>query len=56
MKINSDSLSALDIKTMKLLGTRCNVIPVIAKADTITPAALKAFKARVHSKSNHITF
>ena len=32
---------------MKQLGTRVNLIPVIAKADTITRADLTAFKNRV---------
>lgn len=41
------NLSAIDIKTMKLLSGRVNVIPVIAKADTITHGALKAFKQRI---------
>jgi cell division control protein 12 len=37
----------LDIEVMKKLGKRCNLIPVIAKADTLTPDALKAFKDRI---------
>lgn len=32
---------------MKQLGKRCNLIPVIAKADTLTPDALLIFKDRV---------
>lgn len=32
---------------MKKLGTRVNLIPVIAKADTLTPEDLLAFKQRV---------
>lgn len=32
---------------MKRLGTRVNLIPVIAKADTITPSDLNVFKQRV---------
>ena len=32
---------------MKRLGSRVNLIPVIAKADTMTPNDLVAFKQRV---------
>jgi cell division control protein 12 len=32
---------------MKRLGTRVNLIPVIAKADTMTPNDLLLFKERV---------
>lgn len=32
---------------MKRLGTRVNLIPVIAKADTLTQTDLAAFKRRV---------
>lgn len=45
--ISCDSLKPLDIETMKRLGTRVNLIPVIAKADTITPTDLVALKAKV---------
>lgn len=41
------SLSPLDIEVMKRLGSRVNLIPVIAKADTLTPNDLAAFKKRV---------
>jgi cell division control protein 12 len=40
-------LSALDIQAMKELGTRVNLIPVIAKADTLMPAEIQEFKQRV---------
>jgi len=40
-------LSALDVKTMKEIGQRANLIPVIAKADTLTPEDISAFKARI---------
>ena len=32
---------------MKRLGTRVNLIPVVAKADTLTQHDLATFKARV---------
>lgn len=40
-------LKPLDIEVMKRLSTRVNLIPVIAKADTLSPADLQRFKARV---------
>ncbi|KAJ3128599.1 hypothetical protein HK098_004025 [Nowakowskiella sp. JEL0407] len=41
------SLRALDIEVMKQLGSRVNLVPVVAKADTLTPGDLLAFKNRV---------
>jgi cell division control protein 12 len=41
------SLKPLDIEIMKRLGTRVNLIPVIAKADTLTQNDLFTFKSRV---------
>lgn len=41
------SLKPLDIEIMKRLGTRVNLIPVVAKADTLTPEDLQKFKQRV---------
>lgn len=35
---------------MKRLGSRVNLIPVIAKADTLTPADLAKFKQNVSVK------
>jgi cell division control protein 12 len=40
-------LSSLDVKVLKLLSTRVNVIPVVAKADTITPQAMLKFKQQI---------
>ncbi|KAG2193905.1 hypothetical protein INT47_004153 [Mucor saturninus] len=37
-------LKPLDIEVMKRLGSRVNLIPVIAKADTLTPKDLAKFK------------
>lgn len=45
------SLSPLDVECMKRLGTRVNLIPVIAKADTLTPADLAKFKQNVTRKN-----
>ena len=41
------SLKPLDIEIMKRLGTRVNLIPVIAKADTLTHTDMITFKDRV---------
>jgi septin family protein len=35
---------------MKRLGSRVNLIPVIAKADTLTPTDLQKFKVNVSKK------
>ncbi|ODV91222.1 hypothetical protein CANCADRAFT_61460 [Tortispora caseinolytica NRRL Y-17796] len=40
-------LKPLDVLCMKELGTRVNLIPVIAKADTLSTAALEKFKNHV---------
>ena len=39
----------MDIELMRRLSPRVNVIPVIGKADSLTPSELKAFKKRVLS-------
>ena len=41
-------LKALDLVTMKKLDTKVNIIPVIAKADTITKTELQKFKTKVN--------
>ena len=41
------TLKPLDIECMKKLGSRVNLIPVIAKADTLTPKDLQKFKERI---------
>ncbi|KAI5476856.1 cell division control protein Cdc12 [Pseudohyphozyma bogoriensis] len=42
------TLKPLDIEIMKRLGSRVNLIPIVAKADTITPTDLAQFKARIN--------
>ncbi|XP_025086082.1 LOW QUALITY PROTEIN: septin-11-like [Pomacea canaliculata] len=44
------SLKALDLVTMKKLDSKVNIIPVIAKADTITKTELTKFKAKIMSE------
>ncbi|RNA08906.1 septin-7-like isoform X5 [Brachionus plicatilis] len=41
------TLKTLDIEVMKKLHDRVNLIPVIAKADTMTPEEIKTFKTNV---------
>jgi cell division control protein 12 len=41
------TLRPLDIEVMKRLGSRVNLIPVIAKADTLSPSDLSKFKERI---------
>ncbi|ORE06796.1 Septin [Rhizopus microsporus var. microsporus] len=50
------SLKPLDIEIMKRLSSRVNLIPVIAKADTLTPKDLAQFKQNVRQaiEANHI--
>lgn len=41
------SLKQIDIEFMRRLHTRVNLIPIIAKADTMTDEEIADFKARV---------
>ncbi|QIX01640.1 hypothetical protein AMS68_007157 [Peltaster fructicola] len=43
------TLKPLDIEVMKRLCTRVNLIPVVAKADTLSPADLAKFKSRIRA-------
>jgi len=43
------SLKPLDIETMKKLSTRVNLIPIIAKSDTLSPTETSEFKNRIRS-------
>ena len=45
------TLKPLDIEVMKRLSPRVNLIPVIAKADTLSPADLARLKYRVGSSA-----
>ncbi|KAI8984756.1 Septin-domain-containing protein [Mycotypha africana] len=47
VKPTGHTLSPLDIEVMKRLGSRVNLIPVIAKADTLTPNNLAKFKQNI---------
>lgn len=41
------TLKPLDIEVMKRLSSRVNLIPVVAKADTLSPVDLARYKQRV---------
>ncbi|KAI9676406.1 MAG: hypothetical protein M1817_000563 [Caeruleum heppii] len=43
------TLKPLDIEVMKRLSSRVNLIPVVAKADTLSPADLSRFKSRIRA-------
>ena len=47
----SPSLKSLDLVTMKALDSKVNIVPVIAKADTITKNELHKFKLKVSVRS-----
>lgn len=43
------SLKPLDIEVMKRLSSRVNLIPIIAKADTLSPQEINEFKQRIRA-------
>lgn len=43
------TLKPLDIEVMKRLSSRVNLIPVVAKADTLSPGDLARFKQRIRA-------
>ncbi|KAE8452595.1 Cell division control protein 3 [Mollisiaceae sp. DMI_Dod_QoI] len=47
------ALKPLDIEVMRRLHTKVNLIPVIAKADTMTDEEILAFKARILADIKH---
>ncbi|KAF8740169.1 hypothetical protein AX14_008357 [Amanita brunnescens Koide BX004] len=47
------ALREIDIELMQRLSPRVNVIPVIGKADTLTPAELRVFKQRIVEDIEH---
>lgn len=44
----------MDIELMRRLSPRVNVIPVIGKADSLTPSELRGFKKRVRFPVFHL--
>ncbi|KAH7128603.1 septin-7 [Dendryphion nanum] len=47
------SLKPLDVEVMRKLHTKVNLIPVIAKADTLTDEEINVFKQRILADINH---
>jgi len=47
------ALREIDIELMRRLSPRVNVIPVIGKADSLTPTELKTFKKRIMEDIEH---
>ncbi|KAK2595970.1 Cell division control protein 3 [Conoideocrella luteorostrata] len=47
------SLKPLDIEVMRRLHTKVNLIPVIAKSDTLTDEEITSFKARILADIKH---
>ena len=45
----------MDIELMRRLSPRVNVIPVIGKADSLTPIELRGFKKRVRALACDMT-
>jgi septin 6/8/11 len=50
------SLKAIDLNTMKALDRKCNIVPIIAKADTISKNELNEFKRKIMNElsANHV--
>jgi cell division control protein 11 len=47
------SLREIDIELMRRLSPRVNVIPVVGRADSLTPLELKDFKRRIMEDIEH---
>lgn len=47
MCFTSSSLRPLDVEFMKALHEKVNIVPVLAKADTLTPSEVKKKKIKV---------
>jgi septin 7 len=50
------SLKQVDVEFMRRLHTKVNLIPVIAKADTMTDEEIAAFKQRVRESPPSLTW
>ena len=46
----------MDIELMRRLSPRVNVIPVVGKADSLTPGELRGFKKRVSTSTSYVSF
>ena len=47
---NGHGLKSIDLVCMKKLDSKVNIIPIIAKADTINKAELTKFKSKIMSE------
>ena len=47
---NGHGLKSIDLVCMKKLDSKVNIIPIIAKADTINKAELTKFKTKIMSE------
>jgi len=47
---NGHGLKSIDLVCMKKLDTKVNIIPIIAKADTINKTELSKFKSKIMSE------
>lgn len=50
------SLRPLDVEFMKALHEKVNIVPVLAKADTLTPSEVKKKKMKAGEKTVINTF
>ncbi|KAJ1670439.1 Cell division control protein 3, partial [Coemansia sp. RSA 25] len=53
IKPTGHCLRAIDIEFMKRLHTKVNLIPIVAKADTLTARELELFKAKIMADINY---
>ncbi|KAJ1727122.1 Cell division control protein 3 [Coemansia biformis] len=53
IKPTGHGLRAIDIEFMKNLHTRVNLVPIIARADTLAPREVELFKAKVLADINY---
>lgn len=52
--MSSCRLRPVDIEFMKALQDKVNVVPLIAKADCLTPTEIKKLKERVRHKTANV--
>jgi hypothetical protein len=55
-RADKDRLKPIDIEFMRKLHTKVNLIPVIAKADTLTDEEVTTFKQRVRAIPSSSSF
>ncbi|NXS89927.1 SEPT4 protein, partial [Erpornis zantholeuca] len=50
---NTEWLRPLDVEFMRALHQRVNIVPVLAKADTLTPAEVERMKNKIREEIDH---